>query len=645
VAQPGEEEEEEPEPPAPAPAPVPPPPVAPEKPENELVLDRARQELAAGNLEEACELFQKSDALSPSEEAKFEFAQCLELRGDRREAAEAYDKVVTARGARAAEARRRAKRIRDALARDEKQRQEREKELKDEGKRPRFSDFVDTRLSWTFGDDDVLHATGETTPLSPNASIGDRRPYRLFFDNLNSRFGGRENLTHLVLYSKMPGFIDRLDTEASLVLRFNLTELARKTNNIDKSLEDAGTFIRVFVRTGANADEKGKDEKEGVGLTFWPIDTDRFRLGYLYDISWGGTNANINQSIFPRIQGSAPGAKVQYDQKYFSVYGGFKTAQIVQVEEIVTPGVAEVEVIRVGETNFGALGGASGRPIEYITVDVGGGFFQQGKFDLPDVLGEQVYTTGVSARLAGHSAGSGPGQSVDFALYRNDPMKHDTILKREKYDPDKTTWSAIAEFSNLWQRLKNFDVPGELVLQQARAAALQGNLKTGFFRLSLTGIYRDLPFVLRNVPSFVPFESIPDEAETEDEFFVAAAVDYHFDGPKLTPGIGVGLQFPSTFQTDQIDAGGNTIGRTVVVREQGNVSILPAGRTRVPIFQARASLKWDLSDILSAIVWIQYIRDNNGTFVERDPNEGTVALRTFVNPDFLGLGTSVQATF
>ena len=85
--------------------------------------------------------------------------------------------------------------------------------------------------------------------------------------------------------------------------------------------------------------------------------------------------------------------------------------------------------------------------------------------------------------------------------------------------------------------------------------------------------------------------------------------------------------------------------RTVVVREQGNIAILPVNKGAVPIVQARFSLKWDVSRILSAIVWAQYIRDNNGTFVARDPSEGTVALRTFLNPDFFGLGTSVQARF
>ena len=64
-----------------------------------------------------------------------------------------------------------------------------------------------------------------------------------------------------------------------------------------------------------------------------------------------------------------------------------------------------------------------------------------------------------------------------------------------------------------------------------------------------------------------------------------------------------------------------------------------------PIIQARASLKWDISPILATLLWVQYVRDNNGTFIERDPNEGTVALRTFVSPDFFGFGTAVQARF
>src|ERR1700722_1393635 len=90
---------------------------------------------------------------------------------------------------------------------------------------PHHPNFMDTRLAWTFGTDDVLHPTGQLVPLSPAASIGDRPQYQMFFDNLNSRYNGRENLTHLVMYKTMPAFLPHLTTEAAAVWRFDLDAL------------------------------------------------------------------------------------------------------------------------------------------------------------------------------------------------------------------------------------------------------------------------------------------------------------------------------------------------------------------------------------------------------------------------------------
>jgi hypothetical protein len=153
--------------------------------------------------------------------------------------------------------------------------------------------------------------------------------------------------------------------------------------------------------------------------------------------------------------------------------------------------------------------------------------------------------------------------------------------------------------------------------------------------------------VLRNQPSFIPFHTIPDAdaLETTNELFFAAAADYYIAGARLTPGVGAGLQLPATVKTSTRDTASSPIERTVVVREQGNIGILPLNKSAVPIVQARVSLKWDISPILSALLWAQYVRDNNATFVERDPVEGTVSLRTFLNPDFFGVGTSAQARF
>lgn len=637
----------------------------------------AKDALAKGDIPQACLLFESAyqastkaapDAPGPKPmELLFELADCHEKQGYASLAASEFEKVAEAGGTQANDARARANKLRGlpppgqdvpktqpGTGPDDPQQQPPKQDAVPVDKQPkevttaseepptRIGDFMDTRLTWVFGDDDVLKQTGQAFPLSPLPSVGDRRQYRLFFDNLNSRFAGRENLTHLALYKKMPGFIKDLDTEASLLLRFDIASLASGSGNVNQAFYDAGSYIRAFYHTARHDDPK---KVEGLGFTLWPIDTDRMRLGYLYDLSWGGTAASINQSIFPRIVGSSPGARFSYDHPLFSVYVGFKTAQIVQVEETLTPGTSEVEQIRIGQTNYGILGGVSAQPAKMFHFDVGGGFFTQGKFDLPDVEGLQVWTAGTSARLVVHHEEMPVGQSIDFALYRNDPNKPQIIFRPEKYFPDKALWQISLEGDALFQRLKNFDVTGETIVQPAMAAALQGLLKIGFFRASLTGIFRDLPYVLRNQPSFIPFASIPEDAQVDPEFFVAAAADYYIESARLTPGIGAGLQLPATFTSNSVDSSSAPISRTVVVRDQGNIAILPVNTGVTPIFQARASLKWDISPILSTIFWLQYVRDNNATFVERDPNEGTVALRTFVAPDFFGLGVSAQARF
>jgi len=501
-----------------------------------------------------------------------------------------------------------------------------------------YGNFMDTRLTWTFGDDDFTHKTGELIPLSPTFSIGDRPQYRLFFDNLNSRFSGRENVTHLVMYKKMPGFIPRLTTEAAMVLRFDLAALATNTNNVNSALYDAGSYIRVFYNTNTN------HEKEGLSAVFFPLDTDRFRLGYLYDISWGGTAASINQSIFPRIQGSSPGLKVQYDSEKFYAFAGFKTATIVQPEQILNPGGEnDVEVVRVGETNYGFLFGGGVDPLKNLRFDAGGGYFQQGKFDLEDVRGKSVYTFGSSARMVVHNHMPVP-QSVDFLLYRNDPSAPMIMFAPEKYNPSELAWSISAEGSLLEQHLKDFDTAGAVKNQSAWAGALQGVVRAGYARLSATGIYRNLNFVVRNVPGFIPFETLPANTKTDAELFGALAADYYIPSLRLTPGIGAGIQLPSTFKSEFTE-GGVPASRTIVVRQQGDESILPYDKDRSPIFQGRASLRWTLSDILGAVLWVQFVRDNNGTLVVRDPTEGTASLRVFQSPNRVGAGLSLQARF
>ncbi len=501
-----------------------------------------------------------------------------------------------------------------------------------------YGNFMDTRLTWTMGDDDFLHRTGQLVPLSQSFSIGDRPQYRLFFDGLNQRFSGRENITHLVMYKKMPAFIDGLTTEAALVLRFDLASLSANSGNLNSALYDSGSYIRLFYNTSEN-------KKVGLSTVFFPLDTDRFRLGYLYDISWGGTAANINQSIFPRIQGSSPGAKVQFDGDGYYVFGGFKTASIVQPQQVLSPGGEnEVETVRVAETNYGFLLGGGFDAGSVVHFDLGGGYFQQGKFDLEDVRGKSVYTYGSSGRVVVHHNMPVP-QSVDFQLYKNDPAAPQIMFSPEKYKADEFAVAVSGELAYLSQHLKDFDGAGDTKNQGALAGAVQSVFKVGYARLSVTGLYRQLNFIVRNVPGFIPFETLPKNAKTDPELFGAIAADYHIAPLRLTPGISGGLQLPSTFRSEFSDGASAPASRTIVVRSQGDNAILPYNEDRRAIVQARLSLRWTVSDMLSAVLWGQIVHDNNGTLVVRDAVEGTASVRLFQDPLRLGAGLSLQARF
>jgi hypothetical protein len=504
--------------------------------------------------------------------------------------------------------------------------------------------FMDTRLTWTFGDDDFINRTGVLVPLSPTFNIGDRPQYRLFFDNLNSRFAGRENLTHLVMYKKMPSFVPNLTTEAALALRFDLAALASQSGNLNSALYDAGSYIRIFYKTDSVINAKGTARDAGLSAVFFPLDTDRMRLGYLYDISWGGTDQRINESIFPRAQGSSPGFKLQFDMpdKYYG-FVGFKTATIVEQVQILNTTESDSDNVRVAESNYGFLGGGGVDFTNFLRLDVGAGYFQQGKLDFPDVRGKPVYTYGASGRLVLHHDMPVP-QSVDFRLYRNDPSSPMLLFAPQKYDANEFSWSISAEASSLRQQLKDVDVSGATKTQAANAAAIQGVVAYGFSRLSLTGIYRDLSFVLRSVPGFIPFTTLPANIKTDPELFGAAAFSYYFDALRLTPELGIGVQLPSTFKSEF--ANGNTPAvNTIVVRKQGDESIQPLGAGRKAIVQMRLGVKWAVSDILSAVLWGQLVNDNNGTLIIRDPGEGTASLRVYQKPTRLGAGVALQARF
>ena len=123
-------------------------------------------------------------------------------------------------------------------------------------------------------------------------------------------------------------------------------------------------------------------------------------------------------------------------------------------------------------------------------------------------------------------------------------------------------------------------------------------MKAGYLRVSATGIYRDLNFVVRNVPGFIPFETLPEQREDRARALRRAGGRLPLRGAHLTPGIGGGVQLPATFRSEFTE-GGVPAQRIIVVRQQGDESILPYSKERKPIVQARVALRWDISEMFA----------------------------------------------
>lgn len=494
--------------------------------------------------------------------------------------------------------------------------------------RARAGDFLDTRVTFTLGDDNFLANAGETMVDSPKFGFGNRPGYDLFFDNLDTQYSGRENLLHLVLYKKLPGFIHGLSTEAAIVLKYNFSD------SRDGALQDDGTYLRVVYRfrPGAEGDRGPKLE-----VVLFPVSTDRLRVGYLYDLTWGGA------AIFPGAYRSmTPGIKlsVVWSNGYAFLAG--KTARI-----LTNPpeGGGDTSLGRENETFGGGLGGFGMDFAKTFRFDVSGGAFLMGENPRVGVRGKLVQVYGGSARMAVYR-GLPIGISTDLRLYRNDAAFLESLARKDKYGPG-LSWRVSLEGNLIGQTLENPEQYGSTMLQMAYAGALSAKIKWWYLRAHLTAFVRDVPFILLNVPSFVPYQGLSKDVNARPEIFVAAGADYYLKRAHLTLGGMVGVQIPAEVTAQLTVESGvsqfNLGERTLVIRNEGDFSIMPEGETPVPIFAAKLTAQWHLSDMMSLVASVLFQYDNNFTKLVTEAN-GTARL-VFESPIKIGAMLYCQARF
>jgi hypothetical protein len=502
-------------------------------------------------------------------------------------------------------------------------------------------DFIDTRITFAISDDNLLAGPGETNPSSPSTSFTPGERSNLFFDNYNTKDSGFESLSHIVLYKKLPSFFKNLTTAASLVVRMDY-HLEKK----EFRLRDSGSYLILDYDL-----DSSKHTRRHIEITAFPLSSDRFRLGYSYDISWGG------DSTFPRryLKSPVPGIKLKFGYDFLQKMGmffflGAKTALL---QQYVTGDVIEEE------TAYGFLGGL-GFYAGGFRFEAGGAFFSKGTFFNPAVKREPVYFYGASGQIS-YSKGLPVGVSIDFKLYKNDPDMPAKFFKEEKYTPGKFSFAVAVEGSYVANLLEDPDTLSGIVPAPGIASDINFRMKYGYFRLHADIVFRDLGFILRDVPGFVPFQAFSKEQAVSPEFFAALGADYYIAPAHLTIGLKGGIQIPATFRGNlPSEIVGNEPPASlqgeqiVVVRDEGDFIIVPTkdreGReiTILPVFSVKLNLKWQLSSFMAIIGELLFSVDQNQTRLFKDQVEGTIEpnyYRGFQNPFLFGFNIMMQARF
>ncbi len=489
-----------------------------------------------------------------------------------------------------------------------------------------YSPMIDTRLSFVFADDDLLSSPGSRSEPTPGPQLQGTEQNRLFFENYETRDSGFETLSHLVLYARQPTHFEGLTGEAALVLRMQLDPGSRAGR---VGITDSSSYVRLSYRP------KTWTPGEEIAFTGFPVTSDRFRLGYSYRLTWGG------DAVFPQAGSSVPGARFEINRNRWYAFLGAKSTVLSEVVEVREEQATDLVA------NYGLLSGFGFDVGSHLRIELGGGYFGKGTLAREPVLGERLHAAGGSTQLSWR-VGREVGTSVDLRLYRNDPKTQEIFVRAPEYGPG-VSYVISTELTWLGQTLENPDSYGSTSLQPAMAGDVNIAVRQGFNRYFLDLVFRDMSFILFNVPSFVPFQDFTGAMSPQPEGFVALGYDRYLERLRLTPGLRFGVQRPAHAVTDRLPLGTEPPAelageRTVVVRERGDYDILPGGATVTPILAVMGTARLDLSETMFALGQVSFqVDDNRATLIKSAYGESVLQFQD--NPYLLGFNLMLQARF
>jgi hypothetical protein len=150
--------------------------------------------------------------------------------------------------------------------------------------------------------------------------------------------------------------------------------------------------------------------------------------------------------------------------------------------------------------------------------------------------------------------------------------------------------------------------------------------------------WRSAAFVLRNTAGFFPGQALPASTLTLPELAAWAGGSVTLLPAHLVPSLEVGCSMPAAFETASSLPG---LVQSFVVRDDGQITALPPGAARLPVFAARVGMRFQASSALGLGVFATYERDANRSVLEPSPSPA----RVFTKADRLQATAAAWARF
>lgn len=477
-------------------------------------------------------------------------------------------------------------------------------------------EYMDTWVTTAMEDTNILAGPSSRSPSMNFVERGNQT----FFEVYESRFSDDINQSMLVLYRKDEGFSPNWFTEAALVARMNPAVNPNDSSPVMRITDD-GSYVRAGYRFAG-------DDKHTLSLTGYAVDANRFRLGYSYDLTWGGRN------IFAFDPSAAPGVRLQYQNHGFYAFAGLKTA----VGDYKNRETAEPQE----ETYYGALAGIGGNLGENVRIEGGLGSFEQGQLTnaasaTSPVYLEPIQAVGGCAQIAWRSTSELDWiQTAELKLYRNTPdFVRESYIQHRQIDGVGVL--VQGELNVLAHNLIDFENVDSTVIETAKAGDLQTIVAFGRSEIAVDLVYKDLPYIVFNVPGLTSGYALPEAMETTPQVYGRVRAAHYFDRTRLTPSLGLGYMQAATY--------GTADGYFVQQNETDKYHV-PEGQSPTALLSSVAGLQWDLSKSMVAQGELLYTLNNNlSNFEQTDGMAGQYVLAPAQERNQLGVNLMVRARF